>query len=151
MGIIVCDWIILYVVLIMPGQVHFPVNLPVNNIVIVWPIISLKNVTVGLNWYLICQHQQGSFSFLLNKGVYSTLNYRYVKKCIYMWYTSMSDHFSLYTVGHCHPHVVKACHEQMATLNTNSRFLYDIIVKYAQRLTSTFPPQLSQCHFVCTG
>lgn len=54
-------------------------------------------------------------------------------------------------VGHCHPHVVKACHEQMATLNTNSRFLYDNIVKYAQRLTSKLPPQLSQCHFVCTG
>lgn len=54
-------------------------------------------------------------------------------------------------VGHCHPHVVKACHEQMATLNTNNRFLYDIIVKYAQRLTSKFPPQLSQCYFVCTG
>lgn len=54
-------------------------------------------------------------------------------------------------VGHCHPHVVKVCHKQMATLNTNNRFLYDIIVKYAQRLTATFPPELSQCHFVCTG
>ena len=56
-----------------------------------------------------------------------------------------------FLVGHCHPHVVKVCHEQMGTLNTNSRFLYDIIVKYAERLASTFPPQLSQCHFACTG
>lgn len=54
-------------------------------------------------------------------------------------------------VGHCHPHVVKACHEQMATLNTNSRFLYDIIVTYAKRLVSTLPPELKCCYFVCSG
>lgn len=58
---------------------------------------------------------------------------------------------SFILVGHCHPHVVKACHEQMATLNTNSRFLYDIIVTYAKRLVSTLPPELKCCYFVCSG
>ena len=39
----------------------------------------------------------------------------------------------------------------MAVLNTNSRFLYDIMVTYAERLVATLPPKLSVCFFVCTG
>lgn len=54
-------------------------------------------------------------------------------------------------VGHCHPRVVKAGQEQMALLNTNTRFLHDHIVEYAQELTATLPDRLSVCHFVCTG
>merc|ERR1711971_1237600 len=34
-------------------------------------------------------------------------------------------------VGHCHPMVVKAGQEQMAQLNTNSRFLHDNLTNYA--------------------
>ncbi|MCP4150782.1 MAG: aminotransferase class III-fold pyridoxal phosphate-dependent enzyme [bacterium] len=54
-------------------------------------------------------------------------------------------------VGHCHPRVVKAAQEQMALLNTNTRYLHDNIVEYAQRLTATLPDPLSVCFFVCTG
>merc|ERR1719505_103855 len=39
-------------------------------------------------------------------------------------------------VGHCHPRVVKAGADQLAKLNTNTRYLHESIVKYADKLTS---------------
>jgi 4-aminobutyrate aminotransferase-like enzyme len=54
-------------------------------------------------------------------------------------------------VGHCHPHVVKAGQEQMAVLNTNTRYLHDNLVRYAERLCATLPEPLSVCFFVCSG
>ena len=30
-------------------------------------------------------------------------------------------------VGHCHEHVIKAVHNQLSLLNTNTRYLYDIM------------------------
>ncbi|XP_028661722.1 ethanolamine-phosphate phospho-lyase isoform X1 [Erpetoichthys calabaricus] len=54
-------------------------------------------------------------------------------------------------VGHCHPHVVQAAIKQMELLNTNSRFLHDNLVQYAQRLTATLPEKLSICYFVNSG
>nr|XP_060635091.1 ethanolamine-phosphate phospho-lyase [Anolis sagrei ordinatus] len=54
-------------------------------------------------------------------------------------------------VGHCHPDVIKAAVKQMELLNTNSRFLHDNLVQYAQRLTATLPEQLSVCYFVNSG
>ncbi|XP_020486204.1 ethanolamine-phosphate phospho-lyase isoform X1 [Labrus bergylta] len=54
-------------------------------------------------------------------------------------------------VGHCHPDVVKAGARQMEQLNTNSRFLHDNLVLYAQRLQATLPDKLSVCYFVNSG
>ena len=54
-------------------------------------------------------------------------------------------------VGHSHPRVVRAAREQMALLNTNTRYLHDTIVKYAEALTATLPDTLSVCFFVNSG
>ena len=54
-------------------------------------------------------------------------------------------------VGHCHPHVVRAIQKQVATLNTNTRYLYDNIVEYAERVTATLPDNLDTCFFVSSG
>jgi 4-aminobutyrate aminotransferase-like enzyme/Ser/Thr protein kinase RdoA (MazF antagonist) len=54
-------------------------------------------------------------------------------------------------VGHCHPVVVKAMQKQIATLNTNSRYLHDNIVEYAKRLTATLPSSLCVCYFTNSG
>ena len=54
-------------------------------------------------------------------------------------------------VGHCNPRVVKAGQEQMAVLNTNTRYLHDLINSFAERLTSTLPEPLSVCFFVNSG
>jgi len=51
-------------------------------------------------------------------------------------------------VGHSHPHVVRAITQQTALLNTNTRYLHDNVVSYAQRLTSTLPDELDTCFFV---
>ena len=54
-------------------------------------------------------------------------------------------------VGHCHPHVVEALSKQATRLNTNTRYLHDTIVEYAERLTNYFPDPLNVVYFVCTG
>jgi len=54
-------------------------------------------------------------------------------------------------VGHCHPRVVEAAREQVAMLNTNTRYLHDNIINYAEKLTSLFPDSLSVCFFVNSG
>ncbi len=54
-------------------------------------------------------------------------------------------------VGHCHPRVVEAGQRQMARLNTNTRYLYDGLVEYAERLKATLPPPLDTCFFVNSG
>lgn len=54
-------------------------------------------------------------------------------------------------VGHCHPVVVRKMQKQIATLNTNTRYLNDTITAYAEKLTATLPPQLSVCYFVNSG
>ncbi|KKC26114.1 4-aminobutyrate aminotransferase [Sphingomonas sp. SRS2] len=55
------------------------------------------------------------------------------------------------SIGHCHPRVVEAIQRQVATLNTHTRYLHETILDYAERLLATFPPELSQVLFTCTG
>jgi len=54
-------------------------------------------------------------------------------------------------VGHCHPRIVRAGQDQMALLNTNTRYLHDLINRYAERLTGTLPAPLNVCFFVNSG
>ncbi|XP_045677907.1 5-phosphohydroxy-L-lysine phospho-lyase isoform X3 [Phyllostomus hastatus] len=54
-------------------------------------------------------------------------------------------------VGHCHPLVVQAAHEQNQVLNTNSRYLHDNIVDFAQRLSETLPETLCVFYFLNSG
>jgi 4-aminobutyrate aminotransferase-like enzyme len=54
-------------------------------------------------------------------------------------------------VGHCHPHVVAALSKQAATLNTHTRYINEGILLYAERLLSSFPAELGQIMFTCTG
>ncbi len=50
-----------------------------------------------------------------------------------------------------HPHVVAAGARQMAVLNTNTRYLHEEVLRYAERLTATLPDPLSVCFFVNSG
>jgi 4-aminobutyrate aminotransferase-like enzyme/Ser/Thr protein kinase RdoA (MazF antagonist) len=54
-------------------------------------------------------------------------------------------------VGHCHPRVVEAGQRQMALLNTNTRYLHELLVRYAERLCSMLPDPLRVCYFVNSG
>jgi 4-aminobutyrate aminotransferase-like enzyme/Ser/Thr protein kinase RdoA (MazF antagonist) len=54
-------------------------------------------------------------------------------------------------VGHSHPRVVRAAQEQLALLNTNTRYLHDSVNRYAERLTQKLPEPLRACFFVNAG
>lgn len=54
-------------------------------------------------------------------------------------------------VGHEHPSVVEAGQEQMAILNTNTRYMNDEIIEFTAELLHELPPELSVLHFVNSG
>ena len=54
-------------------------------------------------------------------------------------------------VGHSHPRITSAAREQYEKLNTNTRYLDDTIVRYAQNITNTLPPELNVCFFTNSG
>ena len=51
-------------------------------------------------------------------------------------------------VGHCHPAVIQAGIKQMKCLNTNTRYLHDAIIAYADKLSATMPDPLEVCFFL---
>jgi 4-aminobutyrate aminotransferase-like enzyme len=54
-------------------------------------------------------------------------------------------------VGHEHPRVVVALRRQAGILNTNTRYLHEGVVGYADRLLATFPEPFTRCWFVNSG
>ena len=74
---------------------------------------------------------------------------------VYMYDADGNRYLDVYnnvpSVGHCHPRVVAAMTKQAATLNTHTRYLHETILDYAEKLVATFPPELSNVMFTCTG
>lgn len=54
-------------------------------------------------------------------------------------------------VGHCHPRVISALCEQAARLNTNTRYLDELVVTYAERIVESMPVGLDAVIFTCTA
>ena len=54
-------------------------------------------------------------------------------------------------VGHSHPYVVAAATEQMRRLNTNTRYLHELLIDYSERLIATLPDELSVVYLVNSG
>jgi 4-aminobutyrate aminotransferase-like enzyme len=54
-------------------------------------------------------------------------------------------------VGHAHPRVVEAASAQMRLLNTNTRYLHENVLRYADRLTALLPEHLEVAYFVNSG
>ena len=54
-------------------------------------------------------------------------------------------------VGHSNPRVTDAITKQSNTLNTNTRYLHENIVKLAERLASTTENKLETAYFCCSG
>lgn len=54
-------------------------------------------------------------------------------------------------VGHSHPKVVAAGQKQMAKLNTNTRYLFNELAEYTEKLLSYFPSQFNKVFFVNSG
>ncbi|MEQ9488528.1 MAG: aminotransferase class III-fold pyridoxal phosphate-dependent enzyme [Alphaproteobacteria bacterium] len=54
-------------------------------------------------------------------------------------------------LGHCHPHIVRTVSHQLATLNTNTRYVFESVVAYAERLSAHMPGDLGACIVVNSG
>jgi len=54
-------------------------------------------------------------------------------------------------VGHSHPRVVNAALDQLALLNTNTRYLHENVLRYADRLSALLPKPLEVCYLVNSG
>lgn len=54
-------------------------------------------------------------------------------------------------VGHGHPRLVEAASRQLKRLNTNSRFVYDVLSEYLDRLTGTLPAGLDVAYLLNSG
>jgi 4-aminobutyrate aminotransferase-like enzyme/Ser/Thr protein kinase RdoA (MazF antagonist) len=54
-------------------------------------------------------------------------------------------------VGHSHPRVVRAGTEQMAILNTNTRYLHEHLIEYSERLSALLPDPLRVVYLVNSG
>ncbi len=89
-----------------------------------------------------------------------SVSYRRPLKVVRAWRQHLYDesgraHLDAYNnvplVGHGHPRVVRAAQEQLALLNTNTRYLHDTILRYAERLTRLLPEPLRVCFFVTSG
>ena len=73
----------------------------------------------------------------------------------YLWDVDGRRYLDAYNnvphVGHCHPRVVQAGQAQMAMLNTNTRYLHELVHDYAARLGACLPGALKVCYFVNSG
>jgi 4-aminobutyrate aminotransferase-like enzyme len=54
-------------------------------------------------------------------------------------------------LGHSHPAVAAAAQRALRTINTNSRFNYDAIARFGERLVELTPEPLDRVFFVSTG
>lgn len=55
------------------------------------------------------------------------------------------------SVGHTHPRITAAATRQFRRLNTNSRFLYDSMTRYSQRIADLLPAGLDRVFLVNSG
>ena len=73
----------------------------------------------------------------------------------YMYDNSGNTYLDAYNniplVGHNHPKVNEAIAKQQRKLNTNTRYLYDPLMDYAEHLLSYFPEPLNKVFFVNSG
>lgn len=73
----------------------------------------------------------------------------------YMYDTEGNTYLDAYNniplVGHCHPKISQVISEKVRKLNTNTRYLYDELAEYAEKLLSHFPNKLNKVFFVNSG
>ena len=54
-------------------------------------------------------------------------------------------------IGHSHPRILNTAYKQFKELNTNTRYLDENIINYAQDLVKTVPKNLEMCFFTNSG
>ncbi|TVZ52405.1 aminotransferase class III-fold pyridoxal phosphate-dependent enzyme [Dokdonia sp. Hel_I_53] len=102
-------------------------------------IIDYRKQHLGLGMSL---HYDSPIQMVRGNGVY--LLDQYGKK--YLDTVNNVAH-----LGHEHPAVVIAGRDQMALLNTNTRYLHKDIMEFSQALLQTLPKEICVLHFVNSG
>lgn len=73
----------------------------------------------------------------------------------YLWDAAGEKYLDVYnnvaSIGHCHPAVIAAVHEQMSQLNTHTRYLHERILDYTADLLTTVPDAINKAMYMCTG
>ncbi|CAM3716916.1 5-aminovalerate aminotransferase DavT [Vibrio aerogenes CECT 7868] len=73
----------------------------------------------------------------------------------YLWDANGDQYLDVYnnvaSIGHCHPAVIAAVHEQMQQLNTHTRYLHEKILDYSEAILSTTPDSIDRAMYMCTG
>ena len=59
--------------------------------------------------------------------------------------------FAVANVGHAHPHVARRVAEQVQRLSTNTRYLSELHLDYAEALLARFPDEFDTCFLVNSG
>jgi len=65
--------------------------------------------------------------------------------------TFLDAYNNIMLAGHCHPKVVKAGQHASAKLNTNTRYIYEELLQYSEKLLTKFPDTLNKVFFVNSG
>lgn len=143
--------------------VDFPRRVPVVERA-VWAALSPDpNLILGIP--AACFPQPWSFEETVAKrrallGPSLSLSYQRPLKIVRGWrqylyddtgrpYLDMFNNVPL--IGHGDPRVVEAVTRQLALINTNTRYLHETVLRYAERLTGLLPAPLSVCYFVNSG
>ncbi len=107
--------------------------------------MTIKEVTEKRHQYI-----SSILSLSYNKPIYMV---RSAFQYMYDAYgnTFLDAYNNIPHVGHSHPKVIAAGQNQMAKLNTNTRYLYDQLYEYAKKLVSKFPASLNKVFFVNSG
>ncbi|PWD69119.1 aminotransferase class III-fold pyridoxal phosphate-dependent enzyme, partial [Pectobacterium versatile] len=73
----------------------------------------------------------------------------------YLWDADGKKYLDVYnnvaSIGHCHPAVIDAVHQQMTQLNTHTRYLHERILDYSEQLLATAPAAINRAMYMCTG
>lgn len=73
----------------------------------------------------------------------------------YLWDAAGDKYLDVYnnvaSIGHCHPAVIEAVHQQMGMLNTHTRYLHEAILDYSEQLLATMPGEIDRAMYMCTG
>lgn len=73
----------------------------------------------------------------------------------YLWDAQGQQYLDMYnnvaSIGHCHPAVIDAVHQQMQQLNTHTRYLHETILNYSAALLEKLPTEIDRAMYMCTG
>ncbi|HFD2949968.1 TPA: aspartate aminotransferase family protein [Klebsiella pneumoniae] len=102
-------------------------------------IVSRRESLLGPSYKLMYEHP---VEFVRGEGVflYDDQNNAY-----------LDCYNNVPSVGHCNPAVVEAVSNQVATLNTHTRYMSENILNYSEQLLNTFEPELGHVMYTCTG